>query len=253
MAVYIHFNGWLVILDLVDLKFRELHSDVDFRKVIATFFLPTSLVSNKTKSKQKLTTVRKLSTLQSCCFAVCSRSCLYKTAIWAVQRFAAETHCSPIAHTQQWVLITCAYHLPFSCFLSMSFLLVTAVRSFSPLQCPWEVEQQEQTRVSCLTVFRRQSLTSWQLREPWGKGLRPPSRADVQQQLRSAVPSSSSSCNCYPLVSSSSVARSLCWIQPQAFCSFPRNYSLYPASQPQPSTLLITGSAVSPSTCPLWE
>lgn len=81
-------------------------------------------------------------------------------------------------------------------------------------------------------------------------------RFEATQQSRcaaAAVPSSSSSCNCYPLVSSSSVAQSLCWIQPQAFCSFPRNYSLYPASQPQPSTLLITGSAVSPSTCPLWE
>lgn len=48
----------------------------------------------------------------------------------------AETHFSLAVHTHQWVLITCGYHLPFSYFLSMSFLLATAVKSFPPLQCP---------------------------------------------------------------------------------------------------------------------
>lgn len=48
------FYGWLVNLGG---KFRELHSDGEFGKVTVTSFLPTSLVSNKARSKQKLTTV----------------------------------------------------------------------------------------------------------------------------------------------------------------------------------------------------
>lgn len=48
-----------------------------------------------------------------------------------------ETHFSATVHTRKWVLITCGYNLPFSYFLSMSFLLVTAVKFFPALRCPW--------------------------------------------------------------------------------------------------------------------
>lgn len=156
----------------------------------------------------------------------------------------ADTHCSPIFHTQQWVLITCAYHLPFFLFLFPIFLTSNSCQII--LTSPASLVNAETN--TCVLPHSFQE-TSWHLWEPWGKGLRPPSWADTQQQLRSTVPSF----NCYPLMSSSSAAPSLCWIQHQAFCSFPRNDSFYPASQSQPSTLLITGSPVSPSTRPLQE
>lgn len=143
---------------------------------------------------------------QGWCFAVCSRSCLYKTAIWAVQRFAAENKLRPTVHQQYtlsseyWSLVPIIYFFLFpfhvffisnSCQIILTFPVSLVSRATGT-----------NAYVSCLTVFRRQSFTFWQLWEPWGKGLRPPSWADVQQQLRSTVPSSSSSCNRYPLVSS---------------------------------------------------
>lgn len=235
------------------------------KSLLSVSFQPvlTCLKQDKVQTKAN-DCVRKLSSLsfpgdfRACYFAVCSNSCLYKKAIWAVQKFAAENKLRPTFHQHThpsvsidhlWLSITFflfpfhVFFISYSCqvFPTSPMSLVSAVTGTS-------------TCVACFTAFRRQSVaSSWQLQEPWGKGLRPPSWADVRQQLGSAFPSSSSSCNRYPLVRGSRLALWLWWIQLQAFCSLPRNDSSAPTGQPRSSTLLITGSAVSPSTCPHWE
>lgn len=141
-------------------------------------FLAPSLDSNQTRSKPKLTTVWgnwahfRAVALQFVPGHVFTRQ---QSGQYGGLQLRTSWHPLFTNSTQSAVSID-HLCLSFTTFLfPLSFLLVTTVRSFSPLQCPWKVERQEQTQfLSCLTVFRRESLASWQWQEPWGKSLSHP-------------------------------------------------------------------------------